>query len=1613
MNRVFQYIIENTGNGNIGKQAAAHIIRLLKENEVSRDNDIAIVGMAAKLPFAQNTDEFWINIRNGRDCVSDFPEERKKDTDALLGHMNLKPSELEYSIGAFLDEVDKFDYKFFKISPKEASLIDPNQRLFLQTAYQAIEDSGYGNGRLSGSKTGVYVGYSSDFGESYKRFIHTVDPGLSGVAIPGNIKSIIASRISYYLDLKGPSMLVDTACSSSLVAIHMACRAIRNGECETALAGGVKLNLLPLKINRQDGIGITSSDGKARSFDDSSDGTGIGEGCAAILLKPLKKAIADRDNIYAVIKGSAINQDGNSIGITAPNSAAQEEVIVKAWKDAGVNPETISYIEAHGTGTKLGDPLEIDGIESAFKRYTDKKQFCALGTVKTNIGHLDNASGMAGLIKMVMALANKELPPMLHFKRPNRKTNIQESPVYINDRLTQWETDGFPRRCGISSFGLSGTNCHVILEEAPTWDKAQYTAEENTIPYRKNVLTISANSVSALQNYIEAYRHVVDNIKNVTLEDICYTANTGRTHFPVRIAIITTDITDLKQKLAFLTGSNKCNIDTKCIYAVKEYANDHPGISTFENLTHRADTLPDLTSASGDIYNKHLDEICRSYISGDHIQWDKVYDGKGMKKVSLPTYPFERLRCWLTTNTPKAVEINAYQQSYNKLGSPLLDSCITETMEGAVYNTNFQVNRRWVLNEHKVNGNFIVPGTSYIEMVSEAVGHYKYYENLEFKDIIFEFPLAVGENEARDVQTVLKIEDGYLGFYVASRPDGDKWVRHVQGKVFLDEDKNSVQYNPNEMARSAIFEEDIELTGQRKGLIDTGPRWNNLKKVYTLHDGVLAYLVLPNEFTGDLDKCLIHPALMDCAVNVAIGSIGEGLYLPWSYKSLRIYGKMPDKLYSLIRQKGKADLNMETASFDIILMDEKGRVFADIENYTLKKVNQLLTTTVDKSVKVNMFHRMNWIKRYTTKGDEFIYDADKPATGKVLLFKDRGSLWMDIKETLGVDAVEVDIGGCYEKLGSGRYRIGYGEEDYDRLIKDLREEGISKIIHLSSIGWEKLPEDSDSLVETQKRGLYSLVYLIRSLINNKIRNRVELIAVSDYVNMVTGIERRINYYNAAIPGICMVAGQEYGNLNCRCIDIDETTEVGKLVSELNSRDNCSLIAYRDGERYRQELDEVNLEDSEPEEIEICEKGVYIITGGLGGIGREFARYLSAKKPVSLVLIARTHIPDREAWDEILEENRGTLQAQKIEFIKAIEKSGSQVMYYSADVSDETDMKNVLSNIRRKYGRINGVIHAAGVAGNGFIIRKDMEVFDNVVKPKVQGTFILDMLTKEDNLDFFIMFSSINSILGGAGQSDYTAANSFMDAFADYRRKTAGGKTVSINWTAWKETGMAFDNGIINGKIRGVFLPATTSDAIQMFEEITAKKLTRIIAGQLDFETIPLLDSDTAISFSNKIQGKIHKHKVRSKTDSQRNTIREVEITPLRIKGSMDKGTSSVQAVVARIWAGALGLEEVSVYDNFNDLGGDSIMATLLLKDLEKEFPGIVDISDIFNYPSISAMSEYIESRTGKEEIQPDIEEQQIMTEDGEAGMEEIMQQLSRGEITIEEADKLMKSIGLI
>lgn len=657
MYNAIKLILDSVNSKQIDSKVAKDIIEEIlaeqkKESTSTFEKDeVAVIGIAGRFASCKDVNEFWDCLITDGNGVRTLPENRIHDIENLKKVLFSVSYDKETQSG-YLDEIDLFDNKYFNLSPKEAKLMDPNQRIFLEVAYSALEDSGYHKDYFYGSKTGIFLGSGS--WPLYGHYLSLVSPEEIQYAVPGNVTSITASRLSYLLNLKGPSMVIDTACSSSLVAVHLACKSILQGECKMAIAGGIRLDLG--SADATSGIGIESKSQCTRSFDEEADGTVWGEGAGAILLKPLKQALKDNDNIYAVIKGSALNQDGASVGITAPNAKSQEEVLLSAWENAKINPETISYIEAHGTATSLGDVIEVQAITNAFKHHTSKKQFCGIGSVKSNLGHLDTAAGIAGLIKMILALKWKKLPATINFSKPNQQIDFCNSPVYVHNKLADWSQKDGLRRCGVSSFGLSGTNCHIVLEEAP--DRSAFVEEKSGKHY---IFAIAADDQEGLYKLISKYLEYFDKgyFYDVRLVDLCKTICVGKAHPSFRIAIITDSMNYLRECLSNILTININKENQKKVYG------DNKQCICFKS---------DILGVEDEIWKDfdRLNKLANEYVQGKTVPWELYYQSINSKKVSTPGIILNRKRCWVDMpdtsfglgldSVPK-IEKNEYQSS--------------------------------------------------------------------------------------------------------------------------------------------------------------------------------------------------------------------------------------------------------------------------------------------------------------------------------------------------------------------------------------------------------------------------------------------------------------------------------------------------------------------------------------------------------------------------------------------------------------------------------------------------------------------------------------------------------------------------------------------------------------------------------------------------------------------------------------------------------------------------------------------------------------------------------------------------------------------------------------
>ena len=503
-------------------------------------SEIAVIGFACRFPDAENGEQFWRNLQAGRCSIREIPKSRM-DIDRLYSPDAMDPDKTYCRWGGFVDGVDQFAAEFFGIPEAEAAVIDPQQRHALEVAWEVFEHAGYSARSLWGKNVGVFFGARSDSYEGGRR-----DNAVIRSYLTGRLTNFISARISNFFNLKGASLTLDTACSSSLVSIHYACRSLRQGECDLAIAGGAEFKVIPFPFVCLSTAQALSREGNSYVFDKNADGFVPGEGVAAVLLKPLAQARADGDHIYAVVKGSATNNDGYTMGITTPNLEAQSQVIARALLDAGVNPETISYVEAHGTGTLIGDPIEVKGLTNVFRRYSQHKNYCAVGSVKTNIGHLDTAAGVAGFLKVVLALYHRQIPPTLNCQQPNPRFRFIDSPFYPNTRLSPWSPLAGIRRAGISSFGFGGTNCHIVLEESPP----PLPRKANAAAVPDDILTLSAQTPTALTRKLAAYQRYLEQHPDIPVADFCFSANAGREHFRERYAGVGQEIADFHRQLA-------------------------------------------------------------------------------------------------------------------------------------------------------------------------------------------------------------------------------------------------------------------------------------------------------------------------------------------------------------------------------------------------------------------------------------------------------------------------------------------------------------------------------------------------------------------------------------------------------------------------------------------------------------------------------------------------------------------------------------------------------------------------------------------------------------------------------------------------------------------------------------------------------------------------------------------------------------------------------------------------------------------------------------------------------------------------------------------------------
>ncbi|RDY33069.1 type I polyketide synthase [Lachnotalea glycerini] len=1488
-----------------------------KQERSSKKNDVAIIGMSGIVGNSKDMNEFWINLLNGTSFIDNLNDERKKSNNNYIEYSkkyNILKDDATCFPGAYMSDIYSFDNDLFSISPREASLMDPNQRKFIEVAYHTIEDAGYGGDKLKGTNTGVFLGYSDDFFENYKHNILLNDPSSYGLSLVGNIRSIISGRISYFLDLKGPSITFDTACSSSLIAIKEACIHILNNECEMAIAGGVKIIQSPIKDDDWE-IKVQSPDNIARTFDDSASGTGIGEGAVAFLLKPLDKALKDKDNIYAVIKGWANNQDGKSIGITAPSPKAQEDLMTNLLKNTGVNPEEITFVEAHGTGTKLGDPIEVTALTNAFRKYTNRKQFCAISSVKTNIGHLDCAAGAVGVAKAVLCLKNKILPPHLHFKKINREIDLINSPFYIPAELTNIDKNQKLNKAVISSFGLSGTNCQILIEEAPHIESKKEDSSTK-------VISISARNEKSFNRYIKNHMDFIKENKFINLDDYCFTCNTGRAHFEYRCLIIFSNRDELLRKLEYV-NSHKDSNKKDGVYIGKFKIIDNSVIKMdSKEISLKEKSQLDLKAKKVLTNDKNLNSICDLYIKGAFIDWEDYYSTYDYCRISAPVYPYNEV-FYSALQYADSFDIKLLVESYDL----------------EIYSLKIFSNQ-WVVNEHKVDGYKVLPGTAYIEIISNLFKRY-YNKKVEIKELFFEKTLSFEEEEDKVLQ--IRFNKNSNEIVVCSKSNGI-WIEHANCQIEDMKSDNGSSINIDSFIKNADKVIDVSDEDYREGFVSTGPRWNNIRKIYYNKNYILAYIELKESFAEDFKNFEIHPAMLDCAANLGKEQYIEGNFLPFRYEDIKIYSKLTRQLYSYIELKNDLDQSDEILTFDVKLVDIKGNLLMDINHYSIKKVNK---EVIEKS-KIEYFNLQLRAKPLENK--KLFY------TDNVLVIKNDNEISREVEKAL----LENNV----------KYTLVNTNISINDLSNILTTKSIRRVIHLGAFSAQSDIKNIDEFEQVQEDSVINLFKLSKAIFKSHINDKLSIVILGN---------KKLYPDSTTAYGIGKVMNKEFYNVSCKTIDIDEFTNIKHVLYEMDKEAEENIVYFRNNVRYIEELRNISIDNKDKFKINLKGDGVYIIPGGTGSIGLEVCKYLIAKGAKNIVLISRNGVI-KEA-DQI-----------SYNLVKEISKEyNSKLAIYKCNLSHYEDMKEIINQIKKKYKKINGVINCAGNAGDGLIINKSLETFHNVLKAKVHGTWILDQLLQDQNLDFFIIMSSTTALTAEIGQSDYTAANFYLNCFAE-RRRAEGKNYIAIGWPAWRDVGMAVRYGVDTSK--ALFKAIKNVDAIRALDEIISFNVSTVIPGELNIGLANSLKKKLNLNLSDEINKRLPRnYKEPKKNTNQKDVI---------IRGKYQEEIDEIENEIAKIWANVLQLEEIDVNDNFNTLGGDSILAIRLLRELNSKFDNMVDMSDIYTYSSVDKMAKNI--RRQKEPIKTDFNEEEDL-------IDNILDKLEQGTVKVDEIKNLLEKQG--
>ncbi len=1359
---------------------------------------VAVVGIGCRFPGADGPAAFWRLLREGVDAIAEVPPDRW-DIDAYFDPDLATPGKMNTRWGGFLRDIDRFDPYAFGISPREAARMDPQQRLLLEVTWEALEDAGIPLARLAGSRTGVFVGISSnDYG-----LLQLADPALSDPhAGTGNALSIAANRVSYLLDLHGPSLSVDTACSSSLVAVHLACQSLRSGECDIALAGGVNVILSPAITVNFTKAGFMAPDGRCKAFDARADGYVRGEGSGMVVLKPLEAAQADGDRVYAVIRGSATNSDGRTQGLTAPNARAQADVLRAAYRQAGVAPARVRFVECHGTGTALGDPLEAQALGSVLADGRPDHRPLTIGSVKTNIGHLEAAAGIAALIKTALALWHRQLPPSLHFRSPNPLIPFEDLRLRVPQRPESLDDGDAPPVAGVSAFGFGGTNAHVVLEAPPTVDRSDEGETSGHAAPRAYLLPISAHTADAVRSHARSYIAFLRERPAAALRDICYTAAVRRHHHDHRLAVAgatpdalverllaavegptpqpgRTATPDRRPKIAFVfsgQGPQWWGMGRELLAA-------HPA---FRAEVERVDGLlaeqagwSVLAELLADEAHSRLDrtDVAQPALLAIHLGLVSLWRAWGVEPDAVVGHSVGEIAAAHVAGIltlEDAVRVAHHRgrlmQRAAGRGKMAAVELPPDEIARAVADHG---NRLWIAAVNSPTSVTVGGDPEAVDALMQTLRA----RGVFCRELRVHYAFHTPQMEPHDAE----IEGALEGLRLS--PAARTIVSTVTGRPAEPDD-----YGPGYWRRS--IREPVQFASAVEALIEQGCRVFVEISPHPALGAAVAQCLRHRGSDGAVVASLRRGEPEMLAMLSALGTL-YSLGTPVDWRGVYPNGGRVVALPSYPWQRERCWRGPSA-----------GDAWRRLPGWTPDGDRERTTGLLDE-----LFYDVVWEQREGTVPDAARVRQTAPDAW-VLLADRRGvadALAARIRAE-GGRCILARWGEALAPSGPDHVTLRPGRrEDLDHLLAQISPEDAANlgVVHLWSLDArlgaplndavpaEPVGEESVPFAEAQALACESVVHLIQSL-HHAGRHESSRVWLGTCGSQATAADDPLPAPAGGLTwGLGRTMAVEQAPLWGGLIDLDPSAQARDaahmLWDEIMHPDGEDQVAHRGGRRLAARLVHRRAAPVTAGSLRWRRDASYLVTGGLGDLGLEVASWMVRGGARRVVLLGRTPLPPREEWSAA---DTASPTGRRVAAIRALEASGASVHVARVDVRSPAQVRAFFERFRREgWPPIRGVIHAAGTTRLRAALETDRETLDAVLGPKAWGAWLLHEFLADAELDFCVYFSSLSALLGSPRLGGYAAANAFLDALAHHRRGQ-GLPGLSINWGLWGETGMA-------------------------------------------------------------------------------------------------------------------------------------------------------------------------------------------------------------------------------